>query len=206
MFDRSYVVMERLPGATLNELTYRRPEVIEDNMVTISYQLGMHMAFSYVFGAKDGFQTNYVFDHSNKILTRIDKESFLEMPANAATTLSDDDTYTQEIAACELTNLKYIPSFRSPDTRPKVLYAFRQGFFDKYEDIKYKRDELTQMVSDIRGTWKRMRPVEDLSEYEEETKHTVESVRMLIDQKADDVFARLLKAKIEVDSGKYRKK
>jgi hypothetical protein len=200
MFDRSYAVMERLPGRTLNELTYLQPELLEDNMVTIAYQLGMHTTFSYVFGAKDGYQTNYVFDPVSKILTRIDKERFLEMPADPKTTLSDGDSYTQEIAACELTNLKYIPSFRSENSRHKVMYAFRQGFLDKYEDIKYKKAELIGMVSDARETWLKHKPVEDLDEYAQGTKHIISAVGRLIDHDPKSVFDRLLKAKMEIDA------
>jgi hypothetical protein len=206
MFDRSYVVMDRLPGRTLNELTYRRPEVLEEHKVTIAYQLGMHTAFSYVFGAKDGYQTNYVFDPTTKILTRIDKESFLDVPVDAYTTLSEGDSYTQEIAACELTNLKYIPSFRNGESRTKLLYAFRQGFLDKYSDIREKRPELVEMVQEARRTWFRLKPVEDSEEYEEDTKRVVSAVDHLVGQNPEDVFARLLNAKSEVDSGNYRKK
>jgi hypothetical protein len=204
MFDRAYVVMDRLPGHTLNELTYRRPEVIEEHKVTIAYQLGMHTAFSYVFGAKDGYQTNYIFDPVSKILTRIDKESFLEMPSNADT-FADKDTYTQEIAACELTNLKYIPSFRNNESRHKLLYAFKQGFMDKYSDIMYKRDDLLTMVRETRMAWLRMKPVEDPEEYEEETKSIIEMAYALIGQNPEDVYNRLIKAKKEVDSGEYKK-
>jgi len=205
MLDRPYVVMDRLPGATLNELAYRRPEIIEDNMVTIAYQLGMHLAFSYVFGVKDGFQTNYVFDASTKILTRIDKESFLDMPSDAKTTLEGGDRYTQEISACEVSNLKYIPSFRSEKSRYKVMYAFRQGFLDKYADIKAKRDELLRMVLDTRQTWLKIRPAEDPEEYEDDTRHIVKAVSHLAEQKPEDVFERLMKAKAEVDTGRYKK-
>jgi hypothetical protein len=206
MLDRAYVVMDRLPGSTLNELTYRRPEVIEDNKVTIAYQLGMHTAFSYVFGAKDGYQTNYVFDQVSKILTRIDKESFLEVPSDAGSTFDEGDTYSQEIAACELTNMKYIPSFRNNESRTKLLIAFRQGFLDKYDDIKAKREDLVGMIGDARSTWARMKPIEDPEEYVEETKTIIGTVNKLIGQDAEKVFDRLLKAKREVDSGKYKKK
>ena len=206
MFDSAYVVMDRLPGATLNELTYRRPEVIEKNMVTISYQLGMHMAFSYIFGAKDGYQTNYVFDPVSKLLTRIDKESFLEVPNNPTSTLSDGDDYTQEIAACELTNLKYIPSFREPATRPKVLYAFKQGFLDKYSDIKSKKDDLLTMVQETRGAWAKMKPPEDEQEYAQITSQIKDAVQHLITQESELVFQRLVAAKKEVDEGKYKKR
>jgi hypothetical protein len=204
--DRAYVVTDRLPGATLNELTYRRPEVIEDNRITIAYQLGMHMAFSYIFGAKDGFQTNYVFDSVSKILTRIDKESFLEMPVEPKTTLCEGDTYTQEIAACELSNLKYIPSFRNGETRPKIMYAFRQGFIDKYNDILSKREDLLLMIGEARTKWFRLKPVEDPEEYHKETQFIIGAAATLIGQVPEKVFDRLLAARIEVDSGKYKKK
>jgi hypothetical protein len=205
MFDRAYVVMDRLPGTTLNELTYRRPEVIEDNRVTISYQLGMHMAFSFVFGSKDGYQTNYVFDATTKILTRIDKESFLDLPLDAEGTLQEGDSYTQEIAACELSNLKYIPSFRDPATRPKMIFAFKQGFLDKFADIKFKREELVSMVESSRQAWLRMKPVEDMGEYAQDTRHLTDMVNKLIGLNPEQVFKRLMKAKTEVESGKYSK-
>ncbi|MFH0861706.1 MAG: hypothetical protein V1875_01630 [Candidatus Altiarchaeota archaeon] len=205
MFDKPYVVMDRLPGTTLNELAYLRPEILEENKVTIAYQLGMHTAFSYVFGSKDGFQTNYLFNPVTKILTHIDKESFLELPKDPAKTLQDSDGYSQEIAACELTNLKYLPSFRSPEYRSKLIIAFRQGFQDKYEDIKYKKEELLKMVSGARTAWMKVKPVEDYMGYEEETRQMMATVGLLIDQNPDDVFDRLLKAKKEADTGRYAK-
>jgi len=206
MFGRAYVVMDRLPGVTLNELAYRRPEIIEDNRVTISYQLGMHAGFAFVFGAKDGYQTNYIFDSVSKILTRIDKESFLEVPDEPRNTLSDDDRYTQEIAACELSNLKYIPAFRDSETRPKIIYAFRQGFIDKYADIKYKKDDLIGLVMESRGTWLKLKPESDPGEYEGETRKLIEKVSEMIDLEPEAVFDRLMKAKIEVDAGRYRRR
>ncbi|MFH1403456.1 MAG: hypothetical protein ABIH11_04225, partial [Candidatus Altiarchaeota archaeon] len=146
MFDRDYVVMDRLPGVTLNELTYRRPEVLDENKIGIAYQLGIHSAYAYVFGVRDGFQTNYVFNPLNKILTRIDKEAFLEVPEDHEATLSGDDVYTREIAGCELNNLKYIPSFRTGSEREDILRAFTVGFKDKYEDIVLKKDKLLRIV------------------------------------------------------------
>ena len=204
--DRSYVVMDRLPGATLNELTYRRPEILEEHKVTIAYQLGMHMAFAYVFGAKDGFQTNYIFDTVSKILTRIDKESFFDMPVDPDVSFEDNDEYTQEIAACELSNLKYIPSFRKAETRPQVIIAFRQGFIDKYQDIKDMRGRLLEMTLNARKTWKGFRQIEDMIEYDQDTDRIHAKVAKLIDQDPDKVFDRLLKAKAEVDTGRYAKK
>ena len=205
MLDRSFVVMERLPGNTLNELTYRRPEVLDDNMVTISYQLGMHMAFSYVFGSRDGFQTNYVFDLTTKLLTRIDKESFFEVPADSLTTLDVGDPYTQEIAACELANLKYIPSFRDGTAAKKVMMAFKQGFVDKYADIKYKKMDLVQLIMDTRLAWFRMEPPADIEAYASETLRIKDTVELFIEQDPKQVFERLIQAKKEVDSGKYKK-
>lgn len=198
--------MDRLPGSTLNELTYRRPEILEEHKVSIAYQLGMHMVFSYVFGAKDGYQTNYVFDPVSRILTRIDKESFFEVPVDPKGTLSEGDDYTQEIAACELSNLKYIPSYRRTETRHLILFAFRQGFLDKYGDIKSKSEELLSMVAETRATWLDIKPVEDLEEYGSETRHIHTAIEYLIQQDPERVFDRLLKAKAEVDTGKYSKK
>jgi hypothetical protein len=202
MFDRAYVVSERIPGSTLNELTYRRPEVIEDNVVSISYQLGLHMAFSFIFGSKDGFQTNYIFDPVEKILTRIDKESFLDVPSDPSGVLAEDDVYSREIAACELTNLKYIPSFRSGEGRSRVLYAFKQGFLDKYSEIKSMKGELLQMVDESRSSWFEYTNVEELQDYHDRTVTILKSVGILMDLDPEKVFDRLLRAKVEVDGGK----
>ena len=199
MFDKPYVVMDRLPGTTLNELAYLRPEILEEHKVTIAYQLGMHTAFSYVFGCKDGFQTNYLFNPVTKILTHIDKESFLDLPKDPSKTLAEGDGYTQEIAACELANLKYLPSFRTPEYHSKLIIAFRQGFLDKYEDIKYKKEELFKMVSGARTAWMKVKPVEGFEEYGKETRQMTAAVGQLIDQDPEDVFDRLLKAKKEAD-------
>ena len=182
MDDRSFVLMDRLPGWTLNEMTYLKPDILEENKIPISYQLGMHAAFSYVFGCKDGFQTNYLFNPVTKILTHIDKESFLELPLDAAKTLRDGDQYTQEIAACELANLKYLPSFRTPEYRSKLIIACRQGFLDKYGDIKYKKEELLKMISGARTAWMKVKPVEDFEEYEKETRQMIATAGQLIDK------------------------
>ncbi|MBD3388108.1 MAG: hypothetical protein GF416_03590 [Candidatus Altiarchaeales archaeon] len=203
--DRAFVVMDRVPGSTLNELTYRRPEVLEEHKITIAYQLGMHMAFAYVFGSKDGYQTNYIFNPVDKILTRVDKESFLDVPDDPHTTLEEGNVYTQEIAACELSNLKYIPSFRSNEDRPKVLFAFKQGFMDKYEDIKEKKNELLGLVDETRETWLRIEPPREMDEYHEETRFIRVTVEHLMDQDPVHVLNRLVKAKEEVDRGEYKK-
>ena len=195
--------MDRLPGNTLNELTYRKPEVLDTHQVTIAYQLGMHTTFSYVFGAKDGYQTNYVFDQLTKMLTRIDKESFFELPKNPRETLTDGDTYTQEISACELTNLKYIPSYRDKTKRVKVMLAYETGFKDKYADIKYKKNDILDLVDATRAAWVEIAQVLDMNEYLIETKRIRDNVEALIDQNPQNVYKRLLKAKLEVDSGQY---
>ena len=205
MFDKPYVVMDRLPGTTLNELSYLRPEILEEHKVTIAYQLGMHTAFSFVFGSKDGFQTNYLFNPVTKILTHIDKESFLELPKDSSKVLEDGDRYTQEIVACEFTNLKYIPSFRNNESRTKLLIAYRQGFLDKFEDIKFKKDELVRMVAGARMAWLRVKPPQNVEDYEQETLTLLDTVAALIDLNSEEVFDRLLKAKKEVDSGRYQR-
>jgi hypothetical protein len=193
--DSAYVVMDRLPGATLNELTYRRPEVIDENWVTIAYQLGMHMAFSFVFGARDGYQTNYIFNPESRILTRIDKESFLEVPFDA-----DSEDYYAEIASCELGNLKYIPGFRDSERKGKVLYAFKQGFLDKYGDISGKRDELLDMVEDARETWLKSKQVHDIEDYRTGTKKIRQAVGKLMVLDPEEAFDRLIKARKTLDS------
>ncbi len=202
MIDRSYVVMDRLPGNTLNELTYRRPEILDDNQVTIAYQLGMHMAFSLVFGSRDGFQTNYVFDPTTRLLTRIDKESFFDLPCDPENVLSANDPYTQEIAACELANLKYIPSFRDATKRKKVVLALKQGFLDKYSDIKNKKEGLLQMVLDTRMSWFKMDPPDDIDEYAAQTMGCVAAIEHLIGLDPSDVFSRIVAAKKEFDKQK----
>jgi hypothetical protein len=192
--------MDRLPGTTLNELTYLRPEILEEHKVTVAYQLGMHTAFSYVFGCKDGYQTNYLFNPVTKILTHIDKESFLELPPEPSKTLADGDKYTQEIASCELTNLKYIPSFRDGGYRTKLIIAYRQGFLDKYADIKYKKEELVKMVSGARMAWSKVKTIANQSEYDRETRIITQTINELIDQNPEEVADRLLKARKEVEN------
>ncbi len=206
MFKGSYAVMDRLPGSTLSELTYRRPDVIEENRVTIAYQLGMHMAFSFVFGAKDGFQTNYVFDPVSRLLTRIDKESFFDLPQKPEDALFENDGYTQEIAACELANLKYIPSFRDSNTRHQIIYAFKSGFSDKFDDIKQKRDDVLNLVNETRLMWLELNPVDDLTEYNDVTRQIRHAIDHLMRLEADKVFERLMQAKKEVDEGRYARK
>jgi hypothetical protein len=205
MFEGSYAVMDRLPGATLNELTYKRPEVIEDNRITIAYQLGMHMAFSFVFGAKDGYQTNYIFDPVSRMLTRLDRESFFDLPLEAEDILCENDRYTQEIAACELSNLKYIPSFRDSKTKTQILYAFKTGFLDKLDDIKRNNDKISDLIGETRLMWLDIKPVEDLIEYNDETRQIKKIVEELTRLDGEKIFKRLLKAKKEVEEGKYKK-
>jgi len=203
MDDRSFVLMDRLPGWTLNEMTYRKPDVLEENKIQIAYQLGMHAAFSYVFGVTDGFQTNYVYDPITKILTRIDKEVMLKVPGNPNETLLDHDEYTQDIAACELSNLKYIPSFRRTEGRAEIVIAFKSGFTDKYGEIKSKKEKMLELVSEARGTWKKLNAPGDLLAFDNETRSIIESVSIMIDQDPQAVLKRLFAAKAEVDKGEY---
>ncbi|MBD3262547.1 MAG: hypothetical protein GF334_12915 [Candidatus Altiarchaeales archaeon] len=200
MNDLSYTVMDRLPGYTLNELMYRRPELLEEHKIVISYQLGLHTAFSYVFGLRDGYQSNYVFDPVTRILTRIDKERFLELPPNPDKTLQPQDPYTQEIASCELSNLKYMHSFREGVDRNQVVDALKEGFMDKYDDIKNKKQDLLQLVTHTRDTWLKLGPSTDVQEYEKETQKLASTVSFLVDQDPKRVWRRLVEAKREVDS------
>jgi hypothetical protein len=62
------------------------------------------------------------------------------------------------------------------------------------------------LVQEARDTWLKIKPVEDLDEYNEDTNYIKAAVEYLIDQNPEDVLNRLLKAKAEVDAGKYRKK
>lgn len=199
MIDRSYVVMDRICGNTLNELSYSNPKTLDDNYVTIAYQLGMHLAFSYVFGSKDGYQTNYIFDPTTRLLTRIDKESFLDLPQNPENNFEDENVYTQEIAACELSNLRYIPRFKNPKCHRNIILAIRQGFLDKYGDIKLKKRDLLQMVMDTRMTWLRMDPPDDIEAYAADTLRIFHNIEKLISQDPERVFERLKKAKKEFD-------
>ena len=64
------------------------------------------------------------------------------MPKNPLETTKDDDAYTREIAICELSNLKYVPSFRAGDDKTGILKALKAGFMLKYEDVKKKKEEL----------------------------------------------------------------
>ena len=203
MEDKSFVLMDRLSGWTLNEMTYLKPDILEENKIPIAYQLGMHAAFSYVFGVTDGFQTNYVFDPVSQILTRIDKEVFLSVPENPKETLLDHDEYTQEVAACELNNLKYIPSFRHRETRAEILVAFKSGFTDKYSELKQKRQRMLELVAEARGTWKKLGKPGDLTAFDKETAKLVDTVGTLIDQDSETVIKRLFDAKSEVDRGEY---
>jgi hypothetical protein len=197
--------MDRVPGVTLNELTYRRPEVLDENMIGIAYQLGIHSAFAYIFGVKDGYQTNYIFNPVNKLLTRIDKDTFLNVPDDPGSTFSDNDAYTQEIAACELNNLKYIPSFRSGDDREEILRAFKVGFMEKYGDVKAKRERLLELVRKTREKWMEVRPPLKKVDYVRETEGIVAVVDALIGQDPEAVIGRLFRAKAEFDRSVHQK-
>ncbi|HHQ45521.1 MAG TPA: hypothetical protein ENN13_05265 [Candidatus Altiarchaeales archaeon] len=198
-YDKSFTVMDRLPGYTLSELTYKRPEILEEHKIDIAFQLGMHTVFSYVFGVRDGYQTNYIYDPVSRLLTRIDKERFLEVPDSPRKTLEDNDAYTQEIASCELSNLKYVPSFRTGEERGVVVKALESGFMEKYREVKVKKQELLELVRQTRNTWFELNPRFDKSLYGSETEIIVGTVSYLIDQDALLVWKRLVKAKIEVD-------
>jgi len=203
MEDRSFVLMDRLPGWTLNEMTYLKPDVLEDNKIAIAYQLGMHAAFAYVFGVTDGFQTNYIFDPVTRILTRIDKEIFLSVPKNPGHALLDHDEYTQDVSSCELSNLKYIPSYRHSDSRGEVVLSFKAGFLDKYAEMRKKRERLIALVKETRDTWKRISSPADILAFDSETLRIVQVVGALMDHDPEKVLKRLFEAKAEVDRGEY---
>ncbi len=197
--ERDYALMDRLPGNTLNELTYRNPQLLDENRITISYQLGMNAAFAYIFGIRDGYQTNYIYNPQNKVLTRIDKETFLDVPNEPFTTMNDGNKYTQEIAACELNNLKYMPAYRDGDERLEILRAFKVGFTDKYNHIKEKQDKLLDLVRKTRKNMIEIKNPIDRGEYDEETNRLVLTVKFLIEQDPDEVLIRLFKAKKELE-------
>ena len=198
MTDRkSYALMELAPGKTLNELAYKNPDVLEENRIRIAFQLGMHTAFSYVFGLKDGYQTNYLFDAELKTITRVDNERFFCVPDDPEKTLDSGHPYAQDIAACEMENLKYIPSFRRSEEAGYVLKAFNAGFLEKYRDIKGKKEKLLQMVETTREDTLKVTP--DVAElaYMAETRRIVKAVSLLLDQNPEDVLRRLYAAKAE---------
>jgi hypothetical protein len=196
---RAYALMELAAGKTLTELAYMNPGVLVENGVRIAFQLGMHTAFGYVFGVKDGYQSNYLFDPESKTLTRVDNERFLFLPKNPEKTFEDDDSYTQDIAACELENLKYLPSYRNGQTRDNILKAFNTGFIEKYGQIKEKKEKLLDMVGNMRNDTLHVRS--DVSEeaYNIETGRMKKAVECLISQDSRKVLARLYKAKSELD-------
>ncbi|MDD5111046.1 MAG: hypothetical protein PHG85_00705 [Candidatus Altiarchaeota archaeon] len=197
---RAYALMELVRGKTLTELAYMNPDVLVENGIRIAFQLGMHTAFSYVFGVKDGYQTNYLFDAESKTITRIDNERFLYLPKNPEQTLEDGDSYTQDIAACELENLRYLPSFRNSQTHDNILKAFNTGFIEKYSQIREKREKLLVMVENMRNDTLQVRG--DVSEeaYNSETKRLKSAVECLIGNDPKKVLSRLYKAKAELDN------
>jgi len=196
--SKAYAVMDYVPGKTLNELAYRNPNVLEENKIRIAFQLGMHTAFSYVFGLKDGYQSNYIFDPDKKTITRVDNERFLHVPEDPENTLDDNHPYTQAIAACELENLKYMPSFRRKEALDHILKAFNAGFIEKYGEIKNKKETLIRLIGESRADTFRVRPDVDAKRYQAETEGIVDTVGYLIDQDPLMVLKRLYKAKTEV--------
>jgi len=200
MLNKAFTVMDRVPGYTLNELTYKKPDVLEENKIKIAFQLGMHTVFSYVFGVRDGYQTNYIFDPTTKILTRIDKERFLEVPENPFDLNDPSHPYNREIALCELSNLKYVPSFRQTSAdKSDVIKALKAGFMEKYSEVKKKKKELLDLVWETRETWWELRPGQDKREYDEETKDLADKIDYLIEQEPEKVWNTLVKAKIHAD-------
>ena len=195
--SKSYALMELAPGRTLNELAYKNPDVLEENRIRIAFQLGMHTAFSYVFGLKDGYQTNYLFDHELKTITRVDNERFFCLPDDPEKTLNAGHSYAQDIAACEMENLKYIPSSRKPEEAGFVLKAFNAGFIEKYREIKNRKERLLQMVETTREDAFKVTPYVPEPAYAAETKRIVKAVSLLIGQNPEDVLKRLYAAKTE---------
>ncbi|MFH1126287.1 MAG: hypothetical protein V1703_04110 [Candidatus Altiarchaeota archaeon] len=195
---KAYALMDLVPGKTLNELAYMNPDLIEENRIRIAFQLGMHAAFGYVFGLKDGYQANYLFDTESKTITRIDNERFLNVPEDPENTLKDRHHYAHGIAACELENLKYIPSFRHSEGMDDVLTAFNTGFLEKYREIKEKRERLLRLIEETRGDALRVRPDVDENDYARETKRLMDVVGFLINQDPQEVLKRLYKAKAEL--------
>jgi len=193
----AYALMDCVPGKTMNELAYRNPDVLEQNRVRIAFQLGMHAAFSYVFGVKDGYQSNYLFDESTKTLTRVDNERFLQVPENPDETLSPGDAYTREIAACEMENLKYIPSCRSGGDLDNVLKAFNTGFLEKYREMKERKARMVELIRQARGDAYAVTPGADEGGYRSETDRIAAAVSCLVDQNPVDVLKRLYAARAE---------
>jgi len=195
---KSFALTDSIAGKTLNELSYKDPDVIEGNRLEIAFQLGMYAAFSYVFGLKDGYQTNYIFNPDSRKLIRIDKERFLDIPEIPEDTLEDNDKYTQEIAACELVNLKYIPSYRGGERRLDVVRAFNSGFLEKYREMKKRKNELIDLVKESRASAYSTLPDSDLSEYENRTTEITSIIEELISLSPKQVLKRLYTARSEL--------
>lgn len=190
--------MQLAPGKTLNELAYMNPDVLEENSIRIAFQLGMHTAFSYAFGVKDGYQSNYLFDEHSKTITRIDNEKFLRMPDDPEKTLEDNHHYAQDIASCEMENLKYIPYFRRKEGMDDILKAFNTGFMEKYRELKQKKNTLLKMIEHSRHDTFQIRPGVDEKTYQSGTKKIMHAVGHLIDQEPEKVLKRLYKARNEI--------
>lgn len=197
--NKAYVLMEHVAGKTLNELAYMNPGILEDNKIRIAFQLGMHAAFSYVFGVKDGYQSNYIFDSASRSITRVDNERFLLLPEKPENTLKAGDEYTRDIAACELSNLKYIPSFRNGRDTDVILTAFNTGFLEKYRQIKEKKEKRLGMVENTRNDTLRVRYGISEETYAKETKKMKAAVECLMDQNPMQVLERLHKARAELE-------
>jgi len=200
---KTYAVMERAAGRSINELAYKDPDVLETNNDVISHQLGRHAAFSYVFGIKDGYQTNYIFDDESKVLTRVDKERSLEFPANIDISMPNDP-YSQEIAVADISNLDYIPTYRNPKTRKDVADSFETGFFEQYDFLKKNKDPLLRLIKIARNTAAKVQKPENPEKYAKETEHIIQTVSTLIDQDPREVLKRLYEAKEEVDRKKTK--
>ncbi len=203
MAQEDYIVMERVEGNTLNELAYMNPDAIEDNAELIARELGKHTAFSYIFGIKDGYQTNYIFNPKAKKLTRIDKEKCLSVPKDPERVFMPRNRYTQEIAECEISNLKYLPAYRRDASREVIFRAFTSGFYEQYALFKDKKAKFLDIIKKARDAGKDVYDVAKVSEYDKQTEEIVNAVNKLIEQNPSDVLERLFTAKNEVMRGEF---
>ncbi|VVB52153.1 Uncharacterised protein [uncultured archaeon] len=198
--DKSYVLMETVPGHTLNELAYRQPEVLEEDARAVAKQLGEYCAFSFVFGVRDGYQSNYIYDSKTKWLTRIDKENSLRVPTVIDVNGDEYWAYCREIAACELANLKYLPPFRrGGEEQRAIMRAFNTGFYEKHAYMKERRDQLIQYVNKARKAGAQYQPPADPSGYFLQTNIILNSVKALLDQNPEESLKHLYMAKMDLE-------
>lgn len=202
---KEYVLMDYVQGQTLEDLSKQDPGTLESNKLHISYELGRQTAFTYAFGVKDGYQSNYIFNPLEKRLYRVDKEKFLQMPSKPRETLLGHDDYTQEIAGCELDNLAHLPSFRDRGEKPQILLAFELGFKDQFKKLSKRKNKFRGLIAETRETLVKINPVKNRVSYDKETGEIQDTVDYLLSQDPEKVLERLYEARREVARGEVIK-